>query len=173
MTIHRSWTKLQTVNLLKSGNTSAIGICYVVRSLCPTVISNKDQTILNFCTTSKLQVWTRRSRIKIRQLWTFVPQASLKFELTLSRACVHVVGTSCRTATLMVIKQRKSLLLHKLQNFTGISTTENILGDKEFPFSCSTRYPTRSLRSLVEHSKRNSTSLRAHKLFSILLANQS
>ena len=109
LTIHRSWTKLQTVNLLRSGNISAIGICFVVSSLCPTVISNKDQTTLNFCTTSNRQNWTRTSRIKIRQLWTFVPQASFKFELTLLRACVHVVGTSCRTATLMVIKQRKHL----------------------------------------------------------------
>ena len=46
-----------------------------------------------------------------------------------------------------------------------------LLGDMEFLFSCSIRYLTRSLRSLVryrvEHSKGNSISPRAHVLLSI------
>jgi len=46
-----------------------------------------------------------------------------------------------------------------------------LLGDMEFLFSCSIRYLTRSLRSLVryrvEHSKRNSISPRALVLLSI------
>ena len=45
-----------------------------------------------------------------------------------------------------------------------------LLVDMEFLFSCSTRHPTRSLRSLesyrVKHSKRNSISTRAYVLFS-------
>ena len=59
------------------------------------------------------------------------------------------------------------LCLHDKQNNTWL------LVDMEFLFSCSTRYLTCSLRSLVsyrvKHSKRNSTSTRAHVLFSLYI----
>ena len=52
-----------------------------------------------------------------------------------------------------------------------INLTLFLFVDMEFLFSCSTRYLTRSLRSLVrcraEHEKRNSIFTRAHVLFSI------
>ena len=57
------------------------------------------------------------------------------------------------------------LCLYDKQNNTWL------LVDMEFLFSCSTRYLSRSLHSLVsyrvKHSKRNSLSTRAHVLFSI------
>ena len=59
------------------------------------------------------------------------------------------------------------LCLHDKQNNTWL------LVDMEFLFSCSTRHLTCSLRSLVsyriKHSKRNSTSTRAHVLLSLYI----